>query len=411
MIQCLQDLNDKLKTKKSKLHLYYGTQEKIIEKMIQKDNSIEGVFFNKDYTKYAIEREQKIKKTCNKFDIEIFVYQDYLLQPVDSVKTNDGNFYSKFTPYYNKIKLIKVKKPDTKTLKNFVKKYKNIKETTFKKIMEKYLDEPDISTEHNIFTGSRNDGIAIKNNLKNFKDYDETRNILLLPTTRMSAHIKFGTISIREVYHKLLENYGRNDPIIRQLYWREFYFTIAYNRPDIFKGKSFKEKYDKIKWKKSKKLFQLWKDGNTGYPSIDASMRELNATGYMHNRGRLLTSNFLVKLLNLDWKDGEKYFAQKLIDYDPAVNNGNWQWTAGSGADSQQYNRIYNPYTQGERHDPEAEYIKLWIPELNDINPKHIHNWNTYYKEYKHIDYPKPVLDYQKLREKSLALYKKGLYS
>lgn len=412
MIECLKDLNKQLKKKDSKLYVYYGEQHKIISKILDEDKDIECVIVNKDYTKYAIEREEKINNVCEKKEVKFYSYEDYLLHPVDSVKTGNDDFYSVFTPFYNKIKKLKVDKPITKVPTNFIgSNYKNIKTTKFSKIEEIYTKDRDdkIDDDNKIFIGKRKEGISTKNKLKNHKNYADDRNKLFLETTRLSAHIKFGTISIREVYHKLKELYGVNDPIIRQLYWREFYFTIAYHRPDIFEGKSFKKKYDKIKWKKSKKLFELWCNGETGYPIIDASMRELNETGYMHNRGRLITSNFLVKILNLDWREGEKYFAQKLVDYDPSVNNGNWQWTAGSGADSQQYIRIYNPLTQGERHDVDAEYIKKWIPELEEVEPKHIHEWNEFYDDYKDIDYPKPVIDYTKFRKKALDIYKKAL--
>jgi deoxyribodipyrimidine photo-lyase len=413
MIECLKDLNKKLKKKNSKLFIYYGKQHEIIKKMLKKDKSIECIFVNKDYTKYAVNRENKISKECENNDVKFYSYEDYLLHPVNSVKTGNDDFYSVFTPFYNKIKLLTVDKPQTNLPNKFISnKYKNIKTSKFSEIEKIYnsdrIDEV-IDSNIKVFNGSRKDGISTKNNLKNHKNYSIGRNELSENTTLLSAHIKFGTISIREVYHKLKKLYGLNDPIIRQLYWREFYFTIAYNRPDIFDSKSFKEKYDKIKWKKSKKLFDLWKNGNTGYPIIDASMRELNQTGYMHNRGRLITSNFLVKILNLDWRQGEKYFAQKLVDYDPAVNNGNWQWTAGSGADSQQYIRIYNPWTQGERHDKNAEYIKKWIPELTNVDAKDIHNWNEYYDLHKDIQYPKPVIEYKKYRKKALDIYKKAL--
>lgn len=413
MIECLKDLNKQLKKKNSKLYIYYGEQHSIISKILKKDKDIECVYVNKDYTKYSIDRERKINKECEKQNIKFYSYEDYLLHPVNIVKTGNDDFYSVFTPFYNKIKKLEVDNPITKVPNNFIgSNYKNIKTTKLSKIEEIYTKDrnnDEIDDDVKVFVGNRKEGLSTKNNLKNHKNYSNTRDKLFIETTRLSAHIKFGTISIREVYHKLKDLYGKSDPIIRQLYWREFYFTIAYNRPDIFNGKSFKEKYDKIKWKKSKKLFDSWKEGKTGYPIIDASMRELNETGYMHNRGRLITSNFLVKILNLDWREGEKYFAKKLVDYDPSVNNGNWQWTAGSGADSQQYIRIYNPWTQGERHDKDAKYIKKWIPELKNVESKHIHQWNENYEDYKDIEYPKPIIDYTKFRKKALDIYKKAL--
>ena len=409
MIECLEDLDKKLKEKNTKLFIFYGEQHKIIDKILKDDDKIDCVFVNKDYTKYAVERERLINKSCECNNVKFYSYEDYLLHPVNIIKTGNGDYYSKFTPFYKKIMNLGVDKPIKKVGDNFIgSNYKTIDETSFKKIRNEYIDDDIVEKDCKVFEGGRDEGKIKNKNLKNHDNYSKDRDLLFKETTRLSAHIKFGTISIREVYYKLLKLYEKDNPIIRQLYWREFYFNIAYNKPEIFDGKSFKEKYDKIKWKKSKKLFQKWKDGETGYPIIDASMKELNKTGYMHNRGRLITSNFLVKILNLDWREGEKYFAQKLVDYDPSVNNGNWQWTAGSGADSQQYIRIYNPWTQGERHDKEAKYIKQWIKELKDVKAKYIHEWNKYYKEYD-VDYPKPVIDYSKYRKKALDIYKDAL--
>jgi deoxyribodipyrimidine photo-lyase len=243
--------------------------------------------------------------------------------------------------------------------------------------------------------------------IKDQKNYGEDRNNLFQSTTKLSPYIKFGLISIREVYHKIKSLFGKSHDLIKQLYWREFYYNISHNRPDLFKGKSFKLQYDKIKWINNQKSFKLWKNGMTGYPIVDAGMRELNNTGYMHNRARLITSNFLVKHLFIDWRFGEIYFASKLIDYDPSVNNGNWQFTSSSGADSQPYFRMMNPWLQGQRHDPECEYIKKWIPELKDIPNEHIHNWQDYYQQYKKIKYPKPckMYDFKTLKKESKSIY------
>jgi deoxyribodipyrimidine photo-lyase len=221
-------------------------------------------------------------------------------------------------------------------------------------------------------------------------------------------------VSVREVYHRIKSLYGIHHDLIRQLYWREFYYGLSYNRQDMLSdATSFRESYDKITWGKSsnsKKLLEKWKNGTTGYPIVDAGMRELNLTGYMHNRARLITSNFLVKHLFIDWREGEKYFASKLIDYDPSVNNGNWQFTSGSGADSQPFFRMMNPWTQGERHDPKCAYIKAWIPELETVADDDIHNWQSAYKNYKDINYPAPckIYDFNKLKKESKKVYSKA---
>jgi deoxyribodipyrimidine photo-lyase len=198
--------------------------------------------------------------------------------------------------------------------------------------------------------------------------------------------------------------------LIDQLLWREFYYYLAYYFPRVLQGKSLKEQYDGIKWNNDPKIFEAWTNGNTGFPGVDAGMREMNSTGYMHNRARLITSGILIKILNIDWRLGEKYFARTLIDYDPSVNNGNWQWSSGSGADSQPYFRIMSPWKQVIDNDPDCEYIKKWIPELADVPVKDILNWGKSYTKYKNIKYPKPIVDYEVMRKEIVDVYKKGIY-
>jgi len=170
-------------------------------------------------------------------------------------------------------------------------------------------------------------------------------------------------------------------------------------------GHSLKSKYDKIHWHHNSKLFKAWCEGETGYPIVDAGMKQMNTTGYMHNRARLIVASFLVKTLLIDWREGEEYFAQTLTDYDPSNNNGNWQWISGGGADSQPYFRVFNPWRQAESYDPKCEYIKKWVPELKDVPTKDLLKWDTKYVDYKDVHYPKPVVDYEAQREKVLKLY------
>ena len=191
--------------------------------------------------------------------------------------------------------------------------------------------------------------------------------------------------------------------------WRDFYHMILWHFPQVGRGKAFKPAYENIKWRNNKKQFEAWKHGLTGFPVVDAGMRQLNECGYMHNRTRLITSAILIKILNIDWKLGEKYFATKLIDYDTVVNNGNWQWGAGCGVDSQPYFRIFNPWTQAKDYDPDCVYIKKWIPELKDVPAKDILKWDLVCANYKNIDYPKPIVDYKEERNVILDTYKKGL--
>jgi deoxyribodipyrimidine photo-lyase len=203
----------------------------------------------------------------------------------------------------------------------------------------------------------------------------------------------------------------QENQLFNQLFWKEFYVYISKYIPHVLEGKSMKLKYDKIKWDNNNNVFKKWCEGKTGFPIVDAGMRELNKTGYMHNRSRLITSGFLVKLALIDWRKGEKYFAQKLTDYDPAQNNGGWQWSSGSGADSQPYFRIMSPISQSSKFDPDGSYIKKWIPELKDVEAKHLHDWEKFNNLYdlKEINYVKPCLDYKNARKRTMEIYKKYL--
>jgi deoxyribodipyrimidine photo-lyase len=253
--------------------------------------------------------------------------------------------------------------------------------------------------------GGRDECLKMLRNIEEHKGYGENRNFLYIESTGLSAHNKFGTCSIREVYFAIKHRIPEEKELIRQLYWRDFYTYITYHNPQVF-GQAYRTEFDDITWSQSTNDFEKWCTGQTGFPVVDAAMRQLNQTGYLHNRARLIVSSFLIKDLMINWQWGEKYFAQKLVDYDPAVNNGNWQWVASTGTDMQPYFRIFNPWTQQEKFDAECEYIKKWVPELKDIDTKTIHNW---YKSDKQIKgYPRPMVDHSVQREKVKDLYKKA---
>jgi deoxyribodipyrimidine photo-lyase len=240
---------------------------------------------------------------------------------------------------------------------------------------------------------------------KNIKNYSSSRNELDKPTSHLSAFIKFGNISIREVFYAFKSNVA----FIRQLYWRDFYGNILYEFPRVI-GHALKPKYDKIKWHHNERWFNAWCRGETGFPIVDASQRQLLQTGWTHNRGRMISSSILTKILLIDWRKGEQFYAQHLVDYDVGNNNGGWQWSAGTGSDAQPWFRYFNPYTQSKDHDPKCEYIKRWIHELKDVPNEDIHNWETEWVKYKDIGYPKPICNYKEQREKSIKMYKNALY-
>jgi len=400
MCESLNELNKELIIKKSKLHIFYGDNIKVLNKIINTIN-ISSIIFNMDYTPYAIERDKSIQDLSNKKNIKCIVIQDYLLAPIGTLNKADGEPYKIFTPFKNNGLKYKVDKPKNNNIKNLIKTNK--------------LDESimiDYEINSNILVnGGRKNGLKYLQKIKNHDKYNKTRNILNIKTTNLSAYIKFGCISIREVYWKIVNEFGKND-LLGQIFWREFYYYIAYYFPDVLKGQNFNKKYDKIIWKWSKTNYDAWCSGNTGYPVVDAGMRELNKTGFMHNRARLITSNFLNRILGIDWRWSELYYAKMLTDYDPAVNSGNHQWIASVGVDPKPYfQRLFNPWLQSKRFDLDATYIKKWISELNSVEPNDIHNWDNSYHKYDliKIKYFKPIVDYKKMREESIQMYQNVL--
>ena len=405
LIECLLDLEENLKNKlNADIYYFYGENINILKKIF-KDYHFDSIFYNKDYTNYAIKRDNLIKDFCIELKIECYEIENYLLLPIGSFLKKDGTEYLKYTPFKNNAKKLKIPLPQN---------YKFNHEKIFDKIKFNFifnLNNLNYIKNNNIAVhGGRKNALIILNNLDKFIYYNNERNNLITPTTHLSAYIKFNCISIREVYQKIIKIFNINHGLIDQLYWREFFYYLGFYNPKILEGKSLKEKYNKIKWENNQKLLNLWKNGKTGFPVVDAGIREMNKTGFMHNRARLITSGFLIKTLKCDWRLGEKYFAQTLVDYDPLVNNGNWQWSSGSGADSQPYFRILSPWRQALNNDPQCEYIKKWIPELINIPNSDILNWNKSYYKYKNI-YIKPIIDYDQSRKEIIEIYKKGLYS
>lgn len=415
MGDCLDDLKTEYKKKDINFSLYYGYVEDIISSILN-NNKIDAIYVNMDYTPYSIKRDNIISNICSKYDVSFISVEDYLLYPIGYIKNGSGDIYTKFTPYYNKVKKEKeikmVDKYNFKDIESFNINYKKktgIRYTNIKDI-NKYIKKIIGTYNNNIWRqGGRTNAINELNKTeKNLQNYNKTRNCMIQETTNLSAYIKFGCISIREVYWYIKSKIGRfGNDLIKQLFWREFYYNIAFTHKHVI-GNAMKPKYDNIKWNNNISLFKKWCDGNTGIPIIDAAMRSMNITGYMHNRGRLIVSNFLVKVLLIDWRWGERYFAKKLYDYDPVVNNGNWQWIAGSGADSQPYFRVFNPYLQSLKTDFNGEYIKKWVPELKEVESKHLHNWAKYRELYiDKIDYPEPMINYDKMKKIAMIAYKK----
>ena len=401
MIESLQDLENQIKQMNGKLYLFYGQTSEIIKKIIDSEK-IDAIFCNRDYTPFSIKRDEAIEKECIESQIDFKQYGDALLHEPEEIKTLNGTPYAIFTAFYkHAIKHFTIKKPAKASSFTFYSK--PIQDEQTPKIYTQCLP---VENKNIAVSGGRAKALAILKNLGSFASYTKERDYPgLSATTYLSAHNKFGTVSIREVYWAITNELGNGHQLLRELYWRDFFTHVAYYSPFVFEH-AFKTKYDKLSWSDDEKVFKAWCDGKTGFPIVDAGMRELNETGFMHNRVRMIVGSFLVKDLHINWQWGEQYFAQKLVDYDPAVNNGNWQWVASTGCDAQPYFRIFNPWLQQKKFDLECEYIKKWLPELKTLKPSIIHTW---YKSDNllNIDYPKPIVDHSKETQKTKALYKK----
>lgn len=402
MMESLQELSQDLSGHGGELALFYGNNTRILKVLIEQ-LEIEGMFFNEDYTPYARERDTAIMELCEKAGITCEKFQDYYLYQPGTIFSGSGNIYKKFKPFYDKVLPLKVTEPIKPRLK-FTKTSRKLENRiilrdAITKFSPKKLTDV-------IVSGGRTNGLRhLAASKKSQVKYDKTRDVFAINTSLLSAYLKFGCISVREVYWMFRREFGLRSEILRQLIWREFYAHVLWGEPDMINPR--KNNRHGIRWNQNQRWFKLWCDGNTGFPIVDAAMRQLNTTGWMHNRGRLVVSVFLTKVLLIDWRWGEQYFATRLVDYDIASNNGNWQWVASTGADNMPYFRTMNPWTQAREHDPDCLYIKKWVPELAALDTDTIYKWDVKYDP--KYGYPKPMVDFSEQRLKSLALYRKYL--
>jgi len=389
--ESLVELDNELKKKGASLQILEGKPEKIVDEIIKR-HKLDAVFLNTDFTNYSQRRDEKIFQVCKKNKIAFHSTLDFLLHNPNEIKTNEGSPYTIYSFFYKKAKQFPIKKIIKNIQKNYSKEI--ISDNQIKKSKIK----------NNEITGGRKEALKILRGLDKFRDYDKVRDFPgLNQTTMLSAHNKFGTISVREVHKEIKEVLGSDHTIMGEIYWREFFSHILFHFPYAQKT-TFRKKFQKIPWSKCKESFKKWCEGETGFPIVDAGMRQLNQTGFMHNRVRMVVASFLTKDLHMDWRLGEKYFEEKLIDHDPAVNSGNWQWAASTGCDSVPYFRIFNPWRQQERFDLNCDYIKKWIPELEKIEPKIIHKlWEKFPIN---LAYPKPMLTHKIEAEKTKLIFK-----
>tara|TARA_Y100001935_G_scaffold66625_1_gene56082 strand:- start:56 stop:1354 length:1299 start_codon:yes stop_codon:yes gene_type:complete len=369
----LVKLNDAMLGNRCNVGMYLGNPKAVFESLLKK-HKIKSVFVNRDYEPYALKRDKSIKSFLEKKNVTFKSFKDQVIFEKDEVVKDDGNPYKVYTPYSRKW-IEKLNTSGFETCKS------ETKLNSLANIALPYLSLKEIGFDEKEF------GIPLFNiDSKTIEKYEETRNFPYLnSTSRIGAHLRFGFISIRKLVEKALKN--SNKTYLKELIWREFFMQILWHFPYTEK-KSFKPKYDNIKWLNNNEEFKKWCEGNTGYPLVDAGMRELNQTGFMHNRVRMLVGSFLCKHLLIDWRWGEKYFAKKLLDYEMSSNVGNWQWVAGCGVDASPYFRIFNPKEQIKKFDKDFKYIKKWVP------------------DYQTSSYPKEIIDHKFARNRCLETFK-----
>ncbi len=373
----LTAMQNTLLAKGKTLQVVHGNPLEVFDEWI-KQYEIISVYTNHDYEPQAIERDTQIETLLAKNKIAFHSFKDQVIFEKNEVLKDDGKPYTIYTPYANKWRAhwtnnVPKIHPSIKLLDYFL----DSKPLAIPTLQELGFDLTDLIVPPMNWEESM------------VKKYTDQRNFPAIKgTTQLSVHLRFGTISVRQL---ALKTQTINSTFFNELIWRDFYHMILWHFPQVGKGKSFKAQYDFIEWRNNEKEFQAWCEGKTGYPIVDAGMRELNTTGFMHNRVRMIVASFLTKHLLIDWRWGEAYFAQKLLDFDLAANNGGWQWASGSGCDAAPYFRVFNPRLQTEKFDKDLKYIRKWVPELDSLQ------------------YPQPIVVHEVARERVLAAYAKAL--
>jgi deoxyribodipyrimidine photo-lyase len=372
----LTELKSELKKLGSDLLVFHGTPFRVYKKLIS-EYSVKSVFTNHDYEPYAKERDAEIAALLNENGASFKTFKDQCIFEKDEVLKDDGKPYTVYTPYSKKWKakmnaFYLKSYPTEKYFSNFLK----FQADSFPSLEEMGFEKTDVAVPSSDFE------------LGIIKNYHKTRDVPSLSgTSRLSVHLRFGTISIRKLAKLAFET---NEKFLNELIWRDFYMMILWHFPHVVEG-AFRPAYDKIEWEHNEQHFEAWCKGETGYAIVDAGMRELNETGFMHNRVRMIVASFLTKHLLLDWRWGEAYFAEKLLDFELSSNNGGWQWASGSGCDAAPYFRVFNPYLQTEKFDPQLKYIQKWVPEFQELT------------------YPQPIVDHKFARQRAIDRYQKAL--
>jgi len=402
MCTSLEELAATIKQQGGAFNIWHGVPEIILGDLLKRA-SIDCVTVNSDYTPFSRARDEKIAEVCRKNGISFLSHHDALLTVPGEIVTGAGQPFKVFTPFYRAACQKSVARPQA--FGQHIAFAKTLLPGAFGVINYDFLGFAQPMGSGALKAG-REAGLEALKRVGTLADYEAQRDVPAIEegTSHLSAHNKFGTVSIREVYWGIVDALGvAGKPLIRSLYWRDFFTHVLWAKPAVL-GRPYQEQYGDLKWENDENKFAAWCAGKTGIPIVDAGMRQLNEIGYMHNRVRMITASFLVKDLHIDWQWGERYFAQRLVDYDPAVNNGNWQWVASTGCDAQPYFRIFNPWLQQKKFDPEALYIKKWVSELASVPAAVIH---ALYKG-PVAEYVRPIVNHATESKKALAVYKKA---
>jgi deoxyribodipyrimidine photo-lyase len=397
----LVELERELRARGARLYLFRGEAEKVVSTLLRTEG-LDAVFVNRDYTPFSRRRDRAIEAACRERNAAFLSTGDALLNEPEEVAKAGGGPYSVFTPFFVAARARAVRPPRAGVPSGFW--TGTVKADEGPGLFERVLGR----RNGGLFRkGGRSEALAILGRLAELRDYERTKDLPAVDgTTGLSPHNKFGTVSIREVHRAVSKTLGAGHPVIRQLYWRDFFCHVAVHFERVF-GRPFRAEFEKIAWRDDPRRFARWREGTTGFPLVDAGMRQLAATGFLHNRVRMVCASFLVKDLHVDWREGERWFATRLEDYDPCVNNGNWQWVASTGCDAAPYFRIFNPWLQQKRYDPDAAYIKRWLPELAAAPAGLIHGLDRIERK-RPGGYPAPIVDHAAESVRALAMYRRA---
>ncbi|PKK90940.1 MAG: deoxyribodipyrimidine photolyase [Candidatus Wallbacteria bacterium HGW-Wallbacteria-1] len=392
MMKSLIELNHQIIQAGGQLNVFHGNPIEVIDKIILSGVEIRSIHMNRSYSEYGVSRDLEIGDFCRRRGVSLHCWGDCLLREPEELHKSDGTPYRVFTSFWKRHKSLgNPPIPNSFDYKFLPVNF--LRGSMGRSWAERVAEFSEFDCRAEIMAeGGRKAALSLLDRIVELDNYRETRDFpALRGTSELSAHLKFGTVSIRESYHRICSLFGEDHELLRQLVWRDFYAHIGFHFPHVFQ-RSFDDRYADLRWPGDIENLSLWKAGLTGFPIVDAGMRQLSQTGSMHNRVRMIAASFLVKDLLLDWRLGEKHFASLLTDIDQCSNNGNWQWAASTGVDAVPYFRVFNPWLQTRRFDPECTYIRRWLPELDQLSTRELFSIERVRKS--GLNYPEAIVDH-----------------